>query len=121
MAGSRRTAGLGRDPFGLGPLTPGPLGCNDGADPRTAGALPGNSPGALGCNDHASPDSEYTLGVPGLHFTLSWDKDLLLWDYDPNGLLGDASLSPAFVEAAHDALAAAVRAGLRPRVHEAYR
>jgi hypothetical protein len=121
MAGSRTPGGPGRDPFGLPPLTPGPLGCNDAADPLAPGGLLADTPGALGCNDHAAPDAGLTLGVPGLHLTLSWDRDLLLWDYDPGGLLENPGLCPDFVEAAHNALGAAVRAGLRPKVHEAYR
>lgn len=53
--------------------------------------------------------------------TFSWDRDLLLWDYDPNRLLEDEKLNPEFVELAHQALHSAVGLGLRPRVHEAYR
>jgi hypothetical protein len=53
--------------------------------------------------------------------TLSWDKELMLWDYDPNDLLDDGRLNPDFVEKAHRALKAAVGLGLRPKVHQAYR
>jgi hypothetical protein len=61
------------------------------------------------------------LRVGKLHVTVSYDKDLLFWDYDPRRLLDDDRLNPDFVEQAHDALKTAVRFGLRPKVHEAYR
>jgi len=120
MAHSRKKFGL--DPFGLCPFTPGPLGVNDAASPGKPADLWGDTPGPLGCNDYAAPESyESVLGVGKLHLTLSPDKDLIFWDYDPKNLLAGPELNPDFAEAAHDSLAAAVRAGLRPRVHEAYR
>jgi hypothetical protein len=95
---------------------------NDAASPDSPPDLLGDTPGPLGCNDYADPDSyDSPLGVGRLHLTLSWDKDLRLWDYDPGRLLNDPNLSPGFVEAAHRILAKAVRKGLRPQVHEAYR
>src|SRR5262249_823230 len=108
--------------FSPSPITPGTLGCRDSADPNAVLKL-GDTPGSLGRNDCADPDanSPYDLGIPKLHMTLSWDKDLLLWDYDPNHLLDDERLSPEFVEQAHHAMKTAVSFGLRPQVHEAYR
>jgi len=49
----------GRDPFQQSPVTPGPLGCNDAADPRTSKQLRliGDSPGTLGCRDYAAPEN----------------------------------------------------------------
>lgn len=113
---------VGRNPFQLSPVTPGSLGCRDAADPE-AGLHLGDTPGSLGRNDCADPDAEspYGLGIGKLHMTLSWDKDLFLWDYDPNHLLEDDRLNPEFVEKAHQALKAAVGMGLRPKVHQAYR
>ena len=88
-------------------------------DPFTSCPL---TPGPLGWNDHASPDScESLLGIERLHLTVSWDRDLHLWDYDPLLLLDDPKLSPNFVQAAHRALATAVQTGLCAQVHEAYR
>ena len=43
------------------------------------------------------------------------------WDYDPNGHLNDPRLNQEFVAAARRGLESAVKAGLRPRVHEAHR
>ncbi len=43
------------------------------------------------------------------------------WDVDPQGLIDDPRVSPAFRAVARAALEAAVQDGLRPRVHEAYR
>jgi hypothetical protein len=111
------------DPFKLCPVTPGSLGINDAASPDKDADLFGSTPGPLGwCHDHASPEAyDSILGVGRLHLTLSWDRDLGLWDYDPHSLLDDPNLSPDFVSAAHNALKAALQLGLRPRVHEAYR
>ncbi len=110
------------DPFKLCPTTPGSYGINDAASPEKLDGLLGDTPGPLGCNDHASPEThDSILGIGRLHVTVSWDRDLLLWDYDPLSLLDDSGLSPDFVEAAHEGLASAVKIGLRPRVHEAYR
>jgi hypothetical protein len=95
---------------------------NDAASPEAPSDLLGDSPGPLGCNDYAAAEAnDSLLGVGRLHLTLSLDKDLLVWDYDPDRLLDDPNLSPSFAEAAHQALAGAVRFGLRPKVHEAYR
>lgn len=44
-----------------------------------------------------------------------------VWNFDPNNLLNDTRLNPEFATAAIGALQAAVQAGLRPKVHEAYR
>ena len=111
--------GFDLDPFRLCPETPGSLGINDAASPDKEPSLLGFTPGSLGCNDHASPDAyESILGIPRLQLT---DRDILLWNYDPNSLLDDSSLSPGFVAAAHKALTAALHLGLRPQVHEAYR
>jgi D-alanyl-D-alanine carboxypeptidase len=43
------------------------------------------------------------------------------WGFDPSSLLEDERVSPAFRQAAQTGLAAAVGAGLRPVVREAYR
>jgi hypothetical protein len=43
------------------------------------------------------------------------------WDYDPDKLLDQAGVNPEFKKAAQAGLAAAVAAGLRPKVHEAFR
>jgi hypothetical protein len=43
------------------------------------------------------------------------------WDYDPDKLLDEAGVNPEFKTAAQTGLAAAVAAGLRPRVHEGFR
>jgi hypothetical protein len=121
MAPSRKPGLLGRDPFELCAITPGPLGINDAASVDAPSYLLGDTPGPLGCNDYAAPEASDVFGIGKLHLTVSWDKELLLWDYDPERLLDDPNISPAFAEAAHTALAAAVRSGLRPKVHEAYR
>jgi hypothetical protein len=122
MAGSSTLGSTGRNPFGMSLLTPGPLGCRDGADP-SLGLVPAHSPGAVGLNDCADPKarSPYGLGIGTLHLTLSIDRDLRFWDYDPDRLLEDVRLNPEFVELAHQGLKTAVALGLRPRVHEAYR
>jgi hypothetical protein len=119
---SRAALSTGHDPFALSPRTPGPLGCNDAADPD-AGFKLGDTPGSLGRNDCADHDvdSPYNLGIRKFHITVSYDKDLLLWDYDPGRLLQDDRLNPEFVEQAHRALKKAVSFGLRPKVHDAYR
>jgi len=123
MANSRKPGFLGADPFQLCPVTPGPLGINDAAAPFAPATLIGDTPGPLGCNDQSIVEAtDFSLGIGSLHLTVSLDKNLRLWDYDPDRLLDDDSgLSPEFVQAAHRALADAVRSGLRPRVHEAYR
>jgi hypothetical protein len=111
--------GFDLDPFKLCPETPGPLGVNDAASPDKTTDLLGFSPGPLGYNDRACPDMhESQFGIPRLRLS---DRDLLLWDYDPNLMLEDGNLSPDFIAAAHKALKAAVQLGLRPQVHEAYR
>src|ERR1035438_2249424 len=122
MAGSSTQGTTGRNPFGMSLLTPGPLGCRDGADP-SLGLVPAHSPGPVGLNDCADPNarSPYGLGVGTLHLTLSMDRDLHFWDYDPDRLLEDDRLNPEFVELAHQGLKTAVALGLRPQVHEAYR
>lgn len=119
---SRFAGSLGRDPLGLSPRTPGPLGCKDAGDPDASLKL-GDTPGSLGRNDcgDADADAPYGLGPLDLHMTLSWDSGLLIWDYDPDRLLQDDRLNPLFAAEAHGALKAAVSAGLRPKVHEAYR
>jgi hypothetical protein len=71
--------------------------------------------------DAGGAANDFNLGIHDLHLTISSDRDLVLWDYDPHRLLDDAGLNPDFVEAAHQALGATVRLGLRPEVHEAYR
>jgi hypothetical protein len=120
MATSRKPGPFGLDPFRLCSLSPGPLGVNDAASPYAPAELVGDTPGPLGCNDYAA------LGVNGslmgsLYMTVSWDRDLSIWDYDPKRLLENSYLSPDFVRAAHKALASAVRSGLRPMVHEVHR
>ena len=119
---SRAPGSTGCDPFRLAPRTPGPLGCRDAADPDAFHLL-GDTPSSLGLNDWADPDADslYGLGIPKLHVTISPDKDLFLWDYDPNRLLDDDRLNPDFVKLAHRALKWAVKFGLRPKVYEAYR
>ena len=119
---SRFQGSIGRNPFHLSPFTPGPLACNDAADP-SFGLHLGDTPGPLGRNDCADPDAvaPYGLGIGRLHLTLSRDTDLIFWDYDPQNLLEDDRLNPDFVEQAHKAMKAAVNMGLRPRVHQAYR
>jgi hypothetical protein len=119
---ARSPGTTGRDPFGLSLQTPGALGCNDAAHPD-ADFGRGDKRGPVGRNDCADQEhnSPYSLGVRKLHVTISYDKDLLLWDYDPQRLLEDDRLNPEFVEKAHDALKTAVHFGLRPKVHEAYR
>jgi hypothetical protein len=98
------------------------LGCRDAADPDAFHLL-GDTPGPLGLNDWADPDADLLcgFGIAKLHVTISRDKDLFLWDYDPQRLLEDDRLNPEFVELAHRSLKSAVSLGLRPRVHEAYR
>jgi hypothetical protein len=43
------------------------------------------------------------------------------WDYDPDKLLDQTGVNPEFKKAAQAGLAAAVKDGLRPRVHETFR
>jgi hypothetical protein len=119
---SRLPGSAGCDFFRLAARTPGPLGHKDAADPDAFHLL-GDSPGSLGVYDCADPDadSKYGLGIPKLHVTISQDKDLLLWDYDPDHLLEDDRVNPEFVSLAHEALSSAVNLGLRPRVHEVFR
>jgi hypothetical protein len=111
MPPSRAPGPIADDRFTLGPL---------GVDPPRFGApsggLLGAAPGLLGL----AADTP-SLGPRSLHLTISADRDLGLWDYDPKNLLDDERLNPQFVEAAHKALSTAVSFGLRPRVHEAYR
>jgi hypothetical protein len=119
---SRFAGSIGRHPYRLSPVTPGSVGCRDAADPN-AGLQLGDTPGSLGHNDCGDPDAKppYGLGLSNLHVTVSWDRDLLLWDYDPNKLLDDERLCPEFVEQAHSAMRTAIKFGLRPQIHEAYR
>lgn len=122
MANSLKPGPLGRDPFHLCPYT-GPLGINYAASPFAPTSLVGDTPGPVGCsNDYAALEADSSLlGLGSLHVTISLDKDLLLWDYDPDHLLDEPGLNPRFVRAAHQSLASAVRSGLRPKVHEAHR
>src|SRR2546423_1796794 len=119
---SRPPDPAGRNPFQLSSRTPGPLGCRDAGDPGAFHLL-GDTPGPLGLNDCGDPDADlrYGFGISKLYMTISQDKDLLLWDYDPERLLLDSNLNPEFVQLAHRALKLAVKLGLRPRVHQAYR
>lgn len=112
----------GGNTFRLSLNTPGSLGCNDAADPNSSFPL-AYTPGSLGRNDCADPSAEppITLGIGKLFMTMSLDRDLGFWDYDPDDLLENDQLCPEFVSQARSGLAAAVAAGLRPRVHEAYR
>lgn len=109
-----------RDPFRLVPAL-GPLRCGDAGSSHTFHLL-GNTPGPLGGNVCDNPKtSRYSFGLPELYVTISCDKDLVLWDYDPKRLLDDEKLNLEFVTLAHRALKAAVNFGLRPKVFEAYR
>src|ERR1043166_2445058 len=98
--------------------SPGSLGVRDAADPDGF-SMPGETPGVLGRNDCGDPDNWHSR--LGIYFTIFPDKDGLLWNYDPRGLLENPKLNPAFVEEAHRSLKRAVTFGLRPKVHEAYR
>src|ERR1700732_3481552 len=57
MSFLRSPSPIGHDPFIFCPVTPGPLGYNDTADPDTPYWFVGNTPGPLGYNDAADPDS----------------------------------------------------------------
>jgi hypothetical protein len=56
MAFSGKAGRPERDPFGLRPVTPGPLGKNDAADPNAPAWLAGDTPGPLGIRDGADPN-----------------------------------------------------------------
>lgn len=122
MAFSRRPGCLDQNSSDLPAVVPGPLGIHFGESPEALNYLNGAAPGPLGFSCHATQESsESLLGVGRLHFSLSWDNDLLLWDYDPERLLEDPNLNPSFVQAAHEVLSTAVRLGLRAKIHEAFR
>jgi hypothetical protein len=94
------------------------LGLDDAADPNGFSLL-GDTPGSLGRNDCADPNN--LRSYLGLNITLVPENEWGFWDYDPNRLLEDPSLSPDFVAEAHRSLKRSVDLGLRARVHEAYR
>src|SRR4051812_45937868 len=64
MSSSRIPGSAGFDPDKFSPLTPGPLGHNDAADPASPSWFLGDTPGALGVGDWADHD------VPGGHHML---------------------------------------------------
>jgi hypothetical protein len=55
MAGSKKVQHLGLDPRIMCALTPGSLGIHDAASPDTPDWFRGDTPGPLGCEDHADP------------------------------------------------------------------
>jgi D-alanyl-D-alanine carboxypeptidase len=120
MANSRCPGPLNFARFSLvdAPKTPGSWGVNDFGDPEALASI-GDNAGPLGLNDCG----DLNLSLAGINS----EKLRLMfqyfssWDFDPAGLLEHPSLNPEFVQAARDALWHALKAGLQPRVHEAYR
>ena len=109
---SRKPNPLGSDPFVASPVTPGPLGYNDSADPQTPEWFVGDTPGPLGVGDCADP--KYA-GSP--QFT--WSHRVL---FASNGPLSLAAVTKATKAAIPDVVEgiAFIAAGAHPRAADFY-